>query len=201
MPTSSTDDSTDRAPDAQVSTLDRRREKLQGTRAAAESAIGRIAALDELLETNSTRQREHEAGLQAALDRVATLKKAIKAATKRDSKLLTARKDARRLATRAQQRAATAETKYDRAVLADMVRREKDDDLSRHQPGVGGRRTTTDQPDTGTTTARATRPAARRTPPATTRARRSPTAAANGERGVPATTRTASQPKAETPTR
>jgi hypothetical protein len=44
-----------------------------------------------------------------------------------------------RSAAKAPQRAATAEVKYDRAVLADMVRREKNNDLSAHPDDTTGR--------------------------------------------------------------
>jgi hypothetical protein len=60
------------------------------------------------------------------------MKKKVKASVKKQDKLRSARKDARRRAEAATQRANTAEVKYDRAVLADMVRQGKDDDLAAH---------------------------------------------------------------------
>jgi hypothetical protein len=174
---SSAGDNTDRTPDSEQSALGRRREKLHVTRTAAELATRRVAELDKQLDTNSAAQRENEAALQRALDRVATLKKSIKASRRGSGKLHTARRDARRVAARAQQRAATAEAKYDRAVLAEMVRREKDDDLSRHLPGAG-EEVATDadaQRNDDTGTSRDTRPATRRTRSGPSRARSTPT--------------------------
>ena len=119
------------------SALNRRREKLQANKAAARAAIDAVADLDARLDHNSSQTRENEAALQAALDQVAALKKAIKATGKQKVQLDSARKDARRAAAQAQQRAAAAEAKYDRAVLAEIVRREKDHDLSLHSPAAG----------------------------------------------------------------
>lgn len=114
--------------------LDRRRAKLQETRAGVEAAGQAVSRLDEQLDGNATKHREHEGALQAALDQVASLKKAIKSVEKESGRLQTGRKRAGRKAAEAGQRAASAEAKYDRAVLADMLRREKDRDLSAHSP-------------------------------------------------------------------
>jgi hypothetical protein len=64
-----------------------------------------------------------------------------------------ARKDARRNAAKAAERAATAEAEYDHAVLADMVRREKVNDLSAHSDGTAGGMNG-DDPQQSTTTTR-----------------------------------------------
>jgi hypothetical protein len=60
------------------------------------------------------------------------LKAALKAAAKERDKVRGARKDARKAAAKANQRAAKAEARYDDAVLAGMLRREKNSDLSAH---------------------------------------------------------------------
>lgn len=113
-------------------TLDRRRNALQAARSAAEATGAKVVSLDEALDSNAMRRSEYEANLQVALDRVAGLKKSIKASNQERSKLRTARKAARQADAKARQRADTSEAKYDRAVLADMLRREKDRDLSVH---------------------------------------------------------------------
>jgi hypothetical protein len=118
--------------DSTPSTLDRRREKMQTTKAAAGNTAASVESLDQQLESNATRRTGHEADLQATLDKVAGLKKSIKAAAKEHDRLRAARKDARRVATRMRHRADQAEARYDAAVLADMLRREKDHDLSVH---------------------------------------------------------------------
>src|SRR3954447_5974605 len=84
------------AKTVQRSALDRRREKLQANRAAAQAAIDAVADLDARLDNNSSQTRESEAALQAALDQVAALKKAIKVTGKQKDQLESARKDARR---------------------------------------------------------------------------------------------------------
>jgi hypothetical protein len=140
------------ATTVQRSALDRRREKLQVNRAAAQAAIDAVADLDARLDNNSSLTRESEAALQAALDQVAALKKTIKATVKQKDQLESARKDARRAAARAQQRAVAAEAKYDRAVLAEIVRREKDHDLSVHSPAVPTGAAPSDAPLSATST-------------------------------------------------
>lgn len=134
------------------SALDRRREKLQANKAAARAAIDAVADLDARIDHNSSQTREYEAALQAALDQIAALKKAIKATGKQKDELESARKDARLAAAEAQQRAAAAEAKYDRAVLAEIVRREKDHDLSMHSPAAWAGTAASDAPLSATPT-------------------------------------------------
>jgi hypothetical protein len=114
------------------SVLDRRRNKLQVAKAYAASAVSDLRRLDEQLASNDDQRREQEAALQAALDRVVLLKKAIKASIREAGKLRVAREDVGKRAAEAQQRVTAAEARYDRAVLADMVRREKENDLAAH---------------------------------------------------------------------
>ena len=118
--------------DEEGSALERRREALQARTSDATATVAEVVALDAQLATNASTLRDREAALKDALSRVAVLKKKVKASVKEQDTLRGARKDARRRAAAATQRANTAEVKYDRAVLADMVRREKDDDLAAH---------------------------------------------------------------------
>lgn len=125
---------TDGSMTTSTSRLDRRREKLQSTTAAADAADAAVAKIDRRLDAAAGKRRDQEAALQATLDRVAELKKAVKSSVRESGKVRTSRKGALQAAVKARQRAATAETKYDRAVLADMLRREKEQDLSAHSP-------------------------------------------------------------------
>lgn len=147
-----TADSSHGEADPQETPLDQRRDKLQKARATAESASAEVEDLDRRLETNAAVRKAGETDLRRAMDRVAAAKKADKAHAKDDDKLRTARKDAGQVADHAQHKAETAEAKYDRAVLADLVRREKDHDLSAHShdgvddtAGGGGDRSDSDR--------------------------------------------------------
>ena len=77
-----------------ASTLDRRRAALRKRSDVAAASKAKVVSLDEQLEANAVARREHEANLQTALDRVAGLKKAVKAAAKQRGKLSAARKNA-----------------------------------------------------------------------------------------------------------
>jgi chromosome segregation ATPase len=105
---------------------------MQARQRAARARADAVRSLDQGLHTNTERYAAQEKALAAALDTATTLKKAMKASAKDRDSLRAARREARRAAAKADQRAATAEARYDRAVLADLVRREKDHDLSAH---------------------------------------------------------------------
>jgi chromosome segregation ATPase len=112
--------------------LERRRDKLRSARAAAESASAQVARLDAELTATTNRIGELDVELAAARDKVAVVKRSIKAVEKQRGNLRAERKQARRGQAAARQKADDAERRYDRAMLADMVRREKQQDLSRH---------------------------------------------------------------------
>jgi chromosome segregation ATPase len=112
--------------------LDRRRTKMQSAKAAAATAAAAVDALDQRLAANAHQHGGHEADLQTALDRVESLRKSIKTSTRERKQLRIQRKDAGRAAAGAHDRARRAEAKYDTAMLADLLRREKDNDLSAH---------------------------------------------------------------------
>jgi chromosome segregation ATPase len=118
--------------EVEASNLDQRREKLQAMKRAVAATATNVGLLDKKLDKNAAQHRTHEAGLQTALDRVATLKKTLKASKRARDKLRAARKDARRAAAKTAHRADTAEAKYDRAVLADILRRQKVADTLLH---------------------------------------------------------------------
>lgn len=130
----------DRSADTgQGSKLDLRRERLQSAKAAAEGAQKRLRGLDDQLAANETQTREHESALRAASDEVTRRKKALKASAKKQQQLGASRNKVVALVAKARQKAHGAEVNYDKAVLADMVRRERDRDLAAH--GRGGNRT------------------------------------------------------------
>ena len=114
--------------------LARRRSTLRKRQTGAERTGREVAELDKALERNAVRADEQESELRTTLDRVAMLKKTIKAGKKHRDKLRTGRKKAQDRDADARRRASTAEAKYDKAVMADMVRREKQRDLAQHDP-------------------------------------------------------------------
>lgn len=121
-----------KSPKNAAEALDRRRETLLARTSVADESAAKLTTLDEELRATSRRRRDDEVSLSAALIRIAELKKSIKSAGKRRTKLRSARKDARQVHTKARKRAEVAEAKYDHAVLADLLRREKDRDLAAH---------------------------------------------------------------------
>ncbi|GAA5148686.1 hypothetical protein GCM10023321_11360 [Pseudonocardia eucalypti] len=123
--------------DRTAAELARRRNTLRKRQTGAERTGRQVTELDKALERNTVQAGEQEAELRTTLDRVAMLKKTIKAGKKHRDKLRTARKKARDRDADARQRASTAEAKYDKAVMADMVRREKQRDLAQHDPRAG----------------------------------------------------------------
>ena len=178
---------------AEATALDRRRAKLQHTQAAATAAASTVARLDAQLDVEATHRAGFQTDLDATLDRGALLKKAIKASTKHHDQLATARERARAAVAKAHQRAAEAEAKYDRAVLAEMLRKEKDNDLAAHPTGQA-------RAHRGEDTARSTAAGGTAAGARTTHARTSsPDESASMGRTAPATTAprpTAPQPHA-----
>ena len=108
--------------------LDRRRAKAAETSAAAEKARTAVTDIDRQLETVGNLTTEQEQALRQAVQEAARLKRSLKAAGKRRAELVKERKKAVAKADRARDRAEAAETKYDKEVLADLVRREKEKD-------------------------------------------------------------------------
>jgi hypothetical protein len=112
--------------------LERRREQLRRSRdrvSAAQTAVreteARLHALDD---TDQDVQRR----LKLVEQEVAALKKQLKRNAKEREQLQAERKQAVRRTGALTEAVREAETKYDKAVLADLVRREKERDLARH---------------------------------------------------------------------
>ena len=124
----------DRSTDAsQGSTLDRRREKAKAAKATADAAQQRLSGLDDELAANAAQTQEHETALRRASDEVSRLKKALKASAKKNQQLTASRKKVAASVAKTQQKASAAQGKYDKALLADMVRKERNRDLAAHE--------------------------------------------------------------------
>ncbi len=108
--------------------LDRRRDKAGAAGAAAAVAEAAVTDIDRQLKTLASLTEQQEQALHRAVDEAARLKRSLKAAAKRRTELAKERKQAVAKAARARAKAADAEAKYDRELLADLVRREKEKD-------------------------------------------------------------------------
>jgi hypothetical protein len=154
--------------------LDRRRDQASAAATAAKKAQKSVTELDSLLKTNARTTRQQTQALHNAVAEVGRLKRALKTATKERGRLTKARTKAVARADKAQAKSKAAESKYDRSVLADLVRREKAKDRADSARSTVGNAGTavTDMPSKGPGTGKeiATRTAARKT---AARARRS----------------------------
>src|SRR5882757_11146935 len=117
---------------AEAAKLTRRREKMQVARSAAAAATAKLTDLEGQLAALTRLRRQQKAALREAKSQQSVLERAVKASTRQRGALRESRKDARKAAAKAQRRAHEVEARYDRAVLADMVHREKQTDLSTH---------------------------------------------------------------------
>jgi hypothetical protein len=108
--------------------LDRRREKAGSAGAAAAAAQAAVTDIDHQLKTVASLTEQQEQALHRAVEEAARLKRSLKAASKRRTELVQERKKAVVRAERARAKAAAAEAKYDKELLADLVRREKEKD-------------------------------------------------------------------------
>jgi chromosome segregation ATPase len=167
-PTISTATSTGAAEPA--SPLERSRARSSEARSTLEAARKRLSGLDGELARNASQSSTDETALRSAMDEIKRLKKALKEGEKQRRKLLTARKRAADATAKAEEKARKAEAKYDRAVLADMIQRTKEQDrrtASTKAPDNGAAATAagpalppatdaTEAEDLGTATARET---------------------------------------------
>lgn len=118
--------------EAPRSTLEYRREKLQARTRALEVAEQEVSRLEQGLDHTARVTREQESSLAAASARVAALEQALMASHQERAGLQAALEGVRTEVDRARERLATAERKYDKAVLEEVVRREKAVDLALH---------------------------------------------------------------------
>jgi chromosome segregation ATPase len=122
----------DESTRAEAAKLTRRRAKMQVARSTAAAASAKLTDLEGRLESLTRLRRQQKAALREAKSQQSVLERAVKASTRQRGSLRESRKGARKAAAKAQRRAHEVEARYDRAVLADMVHREKQTDLSTH---------------------------------------------------------------------
>ena len=108
--------------------LDRRRDRSEAASAAVNTARARVTELEHRLQTNAEMTRQQTQALRNAEAEAKRLKRALKTQKRDRERLLKAKTKADAKAKKAERKAATAEDKYDKSVLADMVHREKERD-------------------------------------------------------------------------
>jgi hypothetical protein len=116
--------------DQQSTPLDRRRDRAADAARSAEQAQAGVTELDHRLQTNASMTTQQKQALRNAEAEVARLKRALKTGAKERDRLTRAHKKAADRAGRAQAKSKAAEAKYDKSLLADLVRREKAKDLA-----------------------------------------------------------------------
>jgi chromosome segregation ATPase len=159
--------------------LDRRRSKWLTTMRIATEAEEALARMGKELEANVLRRDASKAALKAAAERSAELEKEIKALAKRREALRTDRTRAKRGVKKARRRAKVTERKFDKALLADMLRKAKSADLATNSgTAVSPRGAGNAAKSNGTPPRRATSATRRRSDPVVASTRR--TAATNG---------------------
>ena len=145
--------------------LDRRRDKAGAAGAAAAKAEAAVTDIDRQLETVKSLTEQQEQALHRAVEEAERLKRTIKAAGKRRAELDKERRKAVTQAEQARAKADEAEAKYDKEVLADLVRREKEKDRSSSSAPAPD-----EQPDAGQEPEPAPAASSRRTPARSSRA-------------------------------
>ncbi|AGZ38903.1 hypothetical protein [Actinoplanes friuliensis] len=105
--------------------LDRRRDKASSAGAAADKAQAAVTDIDHQLDTIAGLTQQQKQALRHARDEAERLKRSLAAAAKRQSQLTRQRKKAVAQADKARGKAKAAEAKYDKEVLAELIRREK----------------------------------------------------------------------------
>jgi hypothetical protein len=108
--------------------LDRRRDQAAAAADTAEKAQADVTELDHRLETNASLTRQQSQALRNAVAEANRLKRALKAGSKERDRLTKARKKAVAYADKAKAKAGSADAKYSKTVLAELVRREKERD-------------------------------------------------------------------------
>jgi hypothetical protein len=121
-----------------TSQLERARAKSTKARESLDQARRKIDEIDGQLGRNAARASQDEAVLRAAEAQVKQLKRALKDASKERQRLLTDRKRATNAVDKAQNKVRSSEAKYDRAVLADLIQRRKQQDREAADAGSVG---------------------------------------------------------------
>jgi hypothetical protein len=108
--------------------LDSRRDKSTAANANAEKAKAGVTELDHRLRTNADQTKQQTQAMRNATAEANRLKRALKDAAKERARLTKERKKAVARADKARAKAKAAEAKYDKTVLAELVKREKERD-------------------------------------------------------------------------
>jgi chromosome segregation ATPase len=126
------DSTTDTNADLEIdhTALDEPRGQWQAAEEAATRAENQLNLVLERLDENAERRTADEAALQAAIDKQAELKRAIKASAEQRDTLRKARSKAQREVEEARKRSQAAEAKYDEALLVEVLAAQKAKDLS-----------------------------------------------------------------------
>jgi hypothetical protein len=112
--------------------LERRREQLRRSRERLGTAETTVQDAESRLRALQATRQEARRRLQAAEQEVAAARKQLKRSAKEQQRLQEQRRKARKRSGNLAAAVRAAEDKYDKAVLADLVRREKDRDLAVH---------------------------------------------------------------------
>ena len=149
--------------DTPLAALDRRRTKWLAAEQAAAAAEG---ALDQQLAAVTARRSANKAELEAVVTRQAELAKEIKGLAKERERLRVARKRAERGVQETRRRTKRSEAKFDKALLANLLRKARTADLTANggAPAKRSARTRTSAAANGTPQRRAASVNGRRTP-------------------------------------
>src|SRR4051812_39938517 len=116
------------ATDRRSTQLDRRRDQATAATEAAEKARARVTELDNRLQTNANMTRQQTQAWRNAMAEANRLKRALKTGAKEKERLTKARRKAKARTEKVRAKAEAAEARYEKTVLAEMVRREKERD-------------------------------------------------------------------------
>ncbi len=120
-----------------VSEVDRRRTGAQGAAAQEADRAARLEETKAALAAHDARVREHERAIIGAEQVLASHKAALKGSGRAREALLGDIRQARKASTRAARQARQADAAYDRAVLANLIEKEKSADQRAHpEPGA-----------------------------------------------------------------
>lgn len=103
----------------------RRRIQDEAAKEILDKARVAVSALDSSLELNATQAETQQRSMDSAREEIVRSKAKMKAGAKERERLTAAREKAIKTLAKAKHKAEVAEAKYDQAILADMVQREK----------------------------------------------------------------------------
>ncbi|MGZ4602635.1 MAG: hypothetical protein ACXV0U_03440 [Kineosporiaceae bacterium] len=109
--------------------LEQSRARSQKARQVLTDAQRRVEDIEARLASTTAKTSADGNALRSAVEEVKRLKKELKDGEKERRKLVTARKQAQSALAKAEEKARKREAKYNRAVLADMIQRQKEQDL------------------------------------------------------------------------